>query len=238
MDIRYYRTIWDEKPVLRTVYDDMYRRVLENCGAGPILELGGGSGNLKQRLPHCISSDIQLSPTLDLVADAQQLPFGDGSLGTIVMVDVLHHVEFPIRFLREAARALRPGGRLVMVEPAITWGSTLPYRVFRHEPVIMSVDPLVDGTPDPKRDPYASNQAIPTLIATRHRDRFHRLLPDLRVTRVAWFSFISYPLTGGFRRWSLISARVAARLLSLEKAVEARAGRHLACRMLIVIEKR
>ena len=59
MDIRYYRTIWDEKPVLRTVYDDMYRRVLENCGAGPILELGGGSGNLKQRLPHCISSDIQ-----------------------------------------------------------------------------------------------------------------------------------------------------------------------------------
>jgi SAM-dependent methyltransferase len=237
MDIRYYRTVWDKKPVLRTIYDDMYRRIVEHCGPAPILELGGGSGNLKQRLPHCISSDIQFSPTLDLVADAQQLPFRDGSLGTVVMVDVLHHVEFPIRFLKEAARALMPGGRLVMIEPAITWGSTLAYRIYRHEPVVMSADPLIDGEPDPKRNPYASNQAIPTLIATTHRDRFHHLLPGLRITHVAWFSFVSYPLTGGFRPWSLISARVAARLLSLEKALEARAGRYLACRMLIVIEK-
>src|ERR1700731_2796570 len=121
MDIRHYRTVWDDKPVLRTVYDEMYGRIVESCGAGPILEIGGGSGNLKKSVPHCISSDVQFSPTLDLVADAQRLPFRDASLGNIVMVDVLHHVEFPVRFLREAGRTLRPGGRLVMVEPAITW---------------------------------------------------------------------------------------------------------------------
>jgi SAM-dependent methyltransferase len=238
MDIQYYRTVWDEKPVLRTVYDDMYDRILESCGNGPILELGGGSGNLKQRVPHCISSDIQLSPTLDLVADAQQLPFQDASLGNIVMVDVLHHVEFPIRFLREAARTLRPGGRLVMIEPAVTWGSTLFYRAFTPEPVIMSADPLLDGDPDPKRDPYLANQAIPTLIATRDRKRFHRLLPGLRIMRVVWFSFVTYALSGGFRSWSLISARIAARVLSIERAIEAQAGRHLAFRMMIVVEKR
>ena len=238
MDIQDYRTVWDRKPVLRTVYDDMYARIIESCAEGPILELGGGSGNLKQRVPRCISSDIQLSPTLDLVTDAQQLPFRDGSLGNIVMVDVLHHVEFPIRFLREAGRTLRPGGRLVMVEPAITWGSTLFYRVLHPEPVAMSADPLVDGEPDPQRDPYASNQAIPTLIATRDRDRFHRLLPGLRITRVVWFSFVAYPLSGGFRPWSLISARVAARVLPIERAIEAHAGRHLAFRMMIVVEKR
>ena len=28
------------------------------------------------------------------VADAQNLPFADGTLGNIVMVDVLHHIEY------------------------------------------------------------------------------------------------------------------------------------------------
>jgi hypothetical protein len=55
---------------------------------------------------------------------------------------------------------------------------------------------------------------------------------------VVWFSFIAYPLSGGFRRWSLISARAAARVLTLEKAVEDRAGRYLAFRLMIVVEKR
>jgi 2-polyprenyl-3-methyl-5-hydroxy-6-metoxy-1,4-benzoquinol methylase len=44
-------------------------------------------------------------------------------------VDVLHHLEFPVVFFREAARVLRPGGRVLMVEPAITWGSSFFYRL-------------------------------------------------------------------------------------------------------------
>ena len=51
-----------------------------------------------------------------------------------------------------------------MVEPAITWGSSLFYRLFHHEPVRMSADPLTVGKPDAMRDPYESNQAIPTLL--------------------------------------------------------------------------
>src|SRR5207253_869867 len=82
----------------------------------------------------------------------------------MVMVDVLHHIEFPAVFFREVSRALRQGGRAIMVEPAITWGSTLFYRLIHHEPVRMSADPLAEGTPNPQRDPYDSNQAIPTLI--------------------------------------------------------------------------
>jgi hypothetical protein len=43
-------------------------------------------------------------------------------------------------FFREAARVLRLGGRVLMVEPAITWGSTSFYRLFHHEPVRTSAD--------------------------------------------------------------------------------------------------
>jgi len=108
------------------------------------------------------------------------------------MVDVLQHVELPIRFFREAERLLRPGGRIVMVEPAITWGSTLFYRLLHQEPVRMSADPLVEGIPNPARDPYESNQAVPTLIVIKHRERFLRLFPKFSISCVEWLSLWAY----------------------------------------------
>jgi SAM-dependent methyltransferase len=231
-----YRSVWERKPVLRAVYQDMFERIMASLGPGPTLDVGAGIGKLKQRLPDLIASDIQYSPWLDLVADAQSLPFADGSLGNIVMIDVLHHVEFPISFLRAAGAALRSGGRIVMVEPAITWGSTLFYRFVHQEPVIMSADLFVEGCPDPDRDPYDANQAIPTLLV-RHRERFHRLVPNLKIVGVSWFAFAVYPMSGGFQPWSLLTETMAQWGLSVEHRLEATLGRLLGFRMLMIVEK-
>ena len=232
-----YRSAWDRKPVLRTIYDDFYDRIIAACRPGITVEIGGGIGNLKQRLTDVVATDIQGAPWLDCVADAQRLPFAGACAANIVMVDVLHHLEFPAVFFREAERVLRPGGRVLMVEPAITWGSTLFYRMLHHEPVRTSVETLMEGRPDPGRDPYRSNQAIPTLLATRDRERFHRLFPALRIERVEWFSLAAYPLSGGFKPWSLIGEGVARRLLRVERAIEPVVGRVAAFRMLLIIEK-
>jgi SAM-dependent methyltransferase len=232
-----HRGTWDRKPVLRLIYDDFYDRIAAGCRPGLTIEIGGGIGNLKRRLTDVVATDVQSTPSLDCVADAQRLPFVDGCAANIVMVDVLHHLEFPIVFFREAARVLRPGGRVLMVEPAITWGSSLFYRLFHHEPVRTSADVLGDGSPDPGRDPYESNQVIPTLLATRDRDRFHRLFPTLRMASVQWFSLAAYPLSGGFQPWSLVGEGVARRLLRIERALEPVLGRFTAFRMLLVVEK-
>jgi SAM-dependent methyltransferase len=233
-----YADIWDRKPVLRAVYQDFYDRLAPECRSGTTIEIGGGIGNLKQRLGDVVATDVQFAPWLDCVADAQRLPFAAGAAANIVMVDVLHHLEFPAVFFREAARVLRPGGRVLMVEPAITYGSTLFYRLFHHEPVRTSAEALADGTPDPRRDPYDSNQAIPTLLVTRERERFHARFPDLRIVRVVWFGLSAYPLSGGFKPWSLLTAGMARHLLRLERAVEPLVGRLVAFRMMIIIEKK
>ena len=139
-------------------------------------------------------------------------------------------------FFRDATRVLASGGRVVMVEPAITWLSSVFYRALHPEPVRTSVEILLDGDPDP-RDPYDANQAIPTLLVTRDQERFHAEFPELRITRVDWFSFAAYPLSGGFRPWSLISDKLATRLLRIERAIEPAIGWLAAFRMLVVIEK-
>jgi SAM-dependent methyltransferase len=229
--------VWERKGVLRLVYDDFYDRIVAGCRPGRTIEIGGGIGNLKRRLTDVIATDIQSAPWLDCVADAQWLPFADACAANIVMVDVLHHLEFPVAFFREAARVLRPGGRVLMVEPAITWGSSLFYRLLHHEPVRTSADVLGDGSPDPGRDPYDSNQAIPTLLATRDRERFHCLFPVLRIACVQWFSFAAYPLSGGFQAWSLIGEGAVRSLLRIERALEPMLGRLAGFRMLLMVEK-
>jgi hypothetical protein len=51
------------------------------------------------------------------------------ALSTIISI-MVHPIEFPAAFFREAERVLQDGGRLSTIEPAITWGSTLLYRLF------------------------------------------------------------------------------------------------------------
>ena len=232
-----YADMWKRKPVLRVIYDDFYDRLVAQCLPGLTIEIGGGIGNLKARLGHVVATDIQCAPWLDRVADAQRLPIAASCAANIVMVDVLHHLEFPVAFFRDAERVLRPGGRVLMVEPAITWGSTLFYRLLHPEPVRTSAEILADGEPTAGRDPYDSNQAIPTLLATRDRARFHRLFPALGIMRVDWFSFAAYPLSGGFQRWSLLSPAMARRLLQFERAAEPLFGKYAAFRIMMVVEK-
>jgi len=232
-----FRNTWARKPVLRTIYDDFYTRISACCQPGRTIEIGGGIGNLKQQLKEVISTDVQWAPWLDCVADAQRLPFAAGCAANIVMVDVLHHLEFPLAFFREAARVLQPGGRVIMVEPAISWGSTLFYRFLHREPVRSRADVLVNGSPRADRDPYDSNQAIPTVIATREQERFHRVMPELKIERVDWFSFAAYPLSGGFQAWTLLTPALARALLAVERRLEPALGRFMGFRMMLVVEK-
>jgi SAM-dependent methyltransferase len=53
--------------------------------------------------------------------DVDQLPLADRSVDVVCYLDVLEHLEEPGRALREAARVLAPGGRVVVNVPAHEW---------------------------------------------------------------------------------------------------------------------
>jgi len=52
-----------------------------------------------------------------LGGDAAALPLASGSMSTVLVRDVLHHLPDPQQALAEAVRVLAPGGTLVVIEP-------------------------------------------------------------------------------------------------------------------------
>lgn len=234
-----HREIWEKKRTIRLLYRDFHRQLLENCPGGPVLDIGGGTAHIKEFRPDVVSADILPFPGIDVVADAHRLPFSDGAFAGAVMLDVLHHLERPIEFLREASRVLKSGGRLAMMEPAMTLLARQFYHYVHEEPVDMRADPFADVKIDPKRDPFDANQAIPTLLfaTASARRRLEQTIPSMRVRSVKWLSVLAYPMSGGFQPWSLVPAVLVHPMLALEERIPEIIRRHVGFRMMVVLER-
>src|SRR5690242_1474487 len=132
--INKHRSIWAARPELRAVYQEWFSQVGGYVeGLQPVVEVGAGAGFFKEYFPKLISTDIVPTANLDVVCGGGALPFRSGSVGAVVMLDVMHHLPNPMDFLTEAGRVLRPEGRLVVIEPWITIPSYLLYRFFHPE---------------------------------------------------------------------------------------------------------
>lgn len=69
---------------------------------------------------------------LDVLADLSALPFSAGSFHAALNVVTLEHVREPGRVLREIARVLAPGGRLLLVVPQDWEVHQSPHDYFRY----------------------------------------------------------------------------------------------------------
>lgn len=238
----HHRRIWDDRPLLRAVYRDLYDRMIRELSPvrGPTVEIGAGGGNFKEFCARAIATDITWCSWLDLVADAMRLPFAHGRVANLVMFDVFHHLPYPTRALAEMQRVLAPGGRAVLCEPYVSWLSWLPYRFLHAEPTDCRVRPLSvpDDQPVFRTDgPWASNQAIPTVLFWRNRADFESRFPLLTVRKCQALSVFVYPLSGGFERHPLLP-RIAWRAAwAIERCVLPLA-RWCGFRCLVVLERR
>ena len=234
-----HQKIWNSKPTLRFLYSDYHRRLFEACKEGPILDIGGGTAHVKAFRADVVSIDILPFTGIDAVADAHCLPFRDAAFGGIVMLDVLHHLARPIDFLNEAARVLRPGGILAMIEPGMSPVSFPFYDKFHQEPADMSVDPFLPTMSGEPRDPFDSNQAIPTLLFNRRQSRetLRRAVPDLEIRSVDWLSLIAFPLSGGFKSWCLVPSGLVRPLVRLEDAMPSPIKRLFGFRLFTVLAR-
>jgi len=69
-------------------------------------------------------AELGLTNVSMAVADAEELPFGHASFDIVTCRIAPHHFPNPGRFVAEAARVLRPGGRFVLVDSTVPLGDT------------------------------------------------------------------------------------------------------------------
>jgi SAM-dependent methyltransferase len=235
-----HRKIWQSKKILRQVYGGWYKQIVADLkpGSGQTLEVASGIGNFKEFHPQVIASDIEWHDRLDLKCDAHCLPFGDETLANVVMIDGLHHLADPIRFIGEADRVLEPGGRLLLLEPYPTPFSLLIYRLFHHEPFDFSVDYFATGHRERSPVFRGGNQAAAYLIFHKQRRRFLDMFSNsLRIVKTRRLSCLAYPLSGGFSRRSLLPA-VSFPFMQVVEALLSPLRFLLAFRCYVVLEKK
>jgi SAM-dependent methyltransferase len=195
------REIIQDKAFLRALYDEWYRSLADAVPTGGnVLELGSGAGFFAEYLPDVISSEVFLTPNIRLVADACRLPFANGSLAAIVMTDVFHHIPDVKAFLSEAQRCIRPGGKIVMVEPWRTPWSEWVYSNLHHEPFL----PAAGWGFEASGPLSGANGALPWIVFERDRKIFETLFPRWRIRKIEPMMPFSYLASGGVSLRALV----------------------------------
>ncbi len=166
-----------------------------------ILEIGSGASPLKKFYPTVISSDIMDLDYLDLCFDCHRIDtvreIPNGSIDIITLTNVLHHLERPLQFIRNAAVKLKPGGRLIVTEPYLSLLSRFIYKYLHHEPCDFGLEePALEKIEGPLS---SANSALPHAIffsaACWHEELFD--LYCFNPGEAKFFTSLSYFLTGG-----------------------------------------
>ena len=124
------------------LYDDRLidAALVERLGTAPLgdlLDIGTGTGHILKLLGGRADSGVGIDRSIDMLkvaranvwraglkncqvrlADMLRLPYPADSFDTVTLRMVLHFAESPQATIAEAARVLRPGGRLVVVDLA------------------------------------------------------------------------------------------------------------------------
>lgn len=213
-ELRERRRVWAEKPSLRMCYAKWVRMIRARARPGTTLEVAAGSGVVRDLWNDpsvfasakgedeslLLATDLLPTPWIDRTMDALALDVPDGSIDNVLGVDAFHHFNEPTRFLDEALRALRPGGRLILLEPWISPASFVGYRLLHHEDVCFTADKRPGSD---ESDPWNGNLAMMNRFWKR-RAEYLASRPAWRVAEFRRFGLFDFQLAGGFKPWALV----------------------------------
>lgn len=124
-----YRTHW--------LYPRLARRL-----TGRALDIGCGIGDMLMYRDNTVGVDIN-PRTVDfcnargahaVLMPPDELPFASGEFDSVLMDNVLEHIERPHQLLAETRRVLRPGGQILVGVPGRRgWASDPDHKVFYDE---------------------------------------------------------------------------------------------------------
>jgi SAM-dependent methyltransferase len=106
-------------------YKILVRRLPEKAR---IINIGSGTFRLNKNI---INVDWDYYSNVDIMADAQALPFVSSSCDGVISVALMEHLRQPQKHIDEVIRILKPGGLAYAAVPFIQGYHSAPYDFFR-----------------------------------------------------------------------------------------------------------
>lgn len=207
------------------------------------LEIGAGIAASKDFI-NCkefLTTNFANSAWLDRQnIDALDTGFESESFDFVIVSNVIHHLAFPERFLRECQRILRPSGRVIIQEIYSSLLTRIILKAMKHEGFNESVnvfDPFVP-TNNPQ-DAWSANCSIPKLLF-EDKELFGRKIPAWRVLHFKRVECLLFLNSGGVvakTRYLPLSSRVLKVLECFDSILVKIAPKLLALQVQVVLQK-
>jgi SAM-dependent methyltransferase len=195
-------TVLQEKKMMREVFSEFYTTCIDldnqyfSCSSKKRIEIGAGVSFFKKNYPEITATDIKKADNLDMVVDAQNMPFENNSIRAIYGINCFHHFPDPNLFFHELERVLQVGGGCVLLDPYYGFVASRFYKnLFASE------------TFDKTQQEWANtelgfmngaNQALSYIVFKRDKKRFEEQYPNLEIVlQKPLNNYLRYLLSGG-----------------------------------------
>ena len=162
-----------------------------------IIEIGGAGGNTKDLYPEVLTTDVRNAPGIDMVMQAEVIPFENETVDVIFGLDAFHHIRNPEAHLEEAYRVLKVGGNIIYIEPNWNKFSMICFKFllkYLHpEPYDTRKKDWTLSDPDP----MMGNQSQAYNIFVRDHAKFAHKFPKFQVEFLDPIKGFAFLLSGG-----------------------------------------
>ncbi|HSX17901.1 MAG TPA: methyltransferase domain-containing protein [Candidatus Saccharimonadales bacterium] len=135
MDTAYCHSLADSLWQNRMAWVDRQARLLPK--GTKVLDVGAGELPYKDSFAHCeyVAQDLVQTPgmaygKIDIVSDITDIPVKNTSFDAILCSEVFEHIPDPPAAIKELARILKPGGRLIFTAPLGSGHHQQPYHFY------------------------------------------------------------------------------------------------------------
>jgi SAM-dependent methyltransferase len=194
--------ILSEKPMMRNVFAAFYEKCITldekyfGESKGKRVEIGAGVSFFKKKYPEIVSTDIKTAENLDMVVDAQNMPFENNSIRAIYGINCFHHFPDPDKFFHELERVLEDGAGCVLIDPYYGFTARRFYKkIFDSETFDMTQQAWKNESLGFMN---GANQALSYIVFKRDKKLFEQRYPKLEIVlQRPLNNYLRYLFSGG-----------------------------------------
>ncbi len=231
-----------QKNNLKNYLNFLYGKIgAEFSNESVLLEIGSGAGLSKYYLPHKIErTDILPWNQNEVIGtiDAQSLSYETNHFDGAFCVDVIHHLPDPLKAIEELIRVVKPGSKVVVIEPFVSMMSYPVYKFFHSEKTSWKLK-LSDFGKVLSDTPSDGDQGVSRSL---FNDRANRLYVKKRLGKICewtieYFSPLSFFATGGLSDPLPTPSKLIKAIIAFESILPRFILKITASRIVIILRK-